>query len=246
MSLAMEKTKSLQQLFTSRFPRDFTGLQTAARPQAQAQPKTQTETKTMTETMTGTRTQTEKVQQSSIQPSADTMKEELVQTISEEQIVKPSAVAMQQKLILFESQSSKQPNKGQFQSNTAQTASQAAQSVPWTTQSPLRSYSQTASTSQPSQGSTPQPFAPSSSGQHQSSWSNRGFQPATQIKSSAQTSESPETPVPSSDSSLNKESPSLFPRRTIWTGSVADRAAFLEKRAEWTAPPSLKGVCDTL
>ncbi|XP_037542478.1 mucin-5AC [Nematolebias whitei] len=242
MSLAMEKTKSLQQLFTSRFPRDFTGLQTAARPQAQAQPKTQTETKTMTETMTGPQMQTVKVQQGSIQPSADTMKEELVQASSQEQIVKPSAVAMQQKLILIESQSSKQPNEGQFQSNTSQTASQTAQSVSWTTQSLLRSHSQTATTSQPSQGSTPQSFAPSSSGQHQPSWSNRGFQPATQIKSSAQTSESPETPVPSSDSSLNKESPSLFPRRTIWTGSVADRAAFLEKRTEWTAPPSFKGV----
>ncbi|XP_034417701.1 proline-rich protein 36 [Cyclopterus lumpus] len=35
MSLAMEKTRSLQQLFTSRFPRDLTGVQTAARPQAQ-------------------------------------------------------------------------------------------------------------------------------------------------------------------------------------------------------------------
>ncbi|XP_071395341.1 CRACD-like protein [Centroberyx affinis] len=35
MSLAIEKTRSLQQLFSSRLPRDFTSMQTAARPQAQ-------------------------------------------------------------------------------------------------------------------------------------------------------------------------------------------------------------------
>uniref|UniRef100_UPI003AAD190B uncharacterized protein cracdla n=1 Tax=Centroberyx gerrardi TaxID=166262 RepID=UPI003AAD190B len=35
MSLAIEKTRSLQQLFSSRLPRDFTSMQTAARPQTQ-------------------------------------------------------------------------------------------------------------------------------------------------------------------------------------------------------------------
>ncbi|XP_028248885.1 uncharacterized protein KIAA1211-like isoform X2 [Parambassis ranga] len=38
MSLAMEKTRSLQQLFTSRFPRDFTGMQTAGRQTGPAEP----------------------------------------------------------------------------------------------------------------------------------------------------------------------------------------------------------------
>ncbi|XP_017265870.1 CRACD-like protein [Kryptolebias marmoratus] len=233
MRMAMAKTRSLQQLFTSRFPRDFTGLQTAAQP------------KNQTETTAGTQTQTVKVQKRAIQPSVDTVKEDVVQTISQEQVVKPSTVAMQQKKILVGSQMSKQPNESQSQTNTAQTPPQPAQSVPWITHSPLRSYSQKASTAQPSQGSPSHSFAQSylSSVQQQQplSWSNRGFQPATSLRSSAQTSEPAVTAVPAPDSFLNKESLSLLSRRTIWSGSVVDRAAFLEKRAEWTAPPSLKG-----
>lgn len=236
MSLAMEKTKSLQQLFTSRFPKDLTGLPSAARPQAHVQPKDQTEAQI----------QTKEDQQSTIQPVVDTVKEDLVQIPSQEHVVKPSTVAMQRKLI--ESQMSKQPDEGRSQTNTAPTASLPAQSVSWMTQSPLRSHSQTTAASQSPQGSPSQSFIQSylPSGQQQPSWSNRGFQAATQVKPSAQTPEVSGTSVLVSDSSLNKESPSLSSRPTIWTGSAVDRAAFLEKRAEWTSPPLLKGVCDIL
>ncbi|CAL8266539.1 unnamed protein product [Lota lota] len=41
MSMAMEKTRSLQQLFTSKMPRDFTGMQSNARQQTPAQPTNQ-------------------------------------------------------------------------------------------------------------------------------------------------------------------------------------------------------------
>ncbi|KAL6101038.1 cracdl [Pungitius sinensis] len=96
MSIAMEKTRTLQQLFTNRFPRDFTGVQTAARPQAQVQ----------TETPTGgqEQTQTVKLQQSTTtieganQSRTDAVKAETVPSGSQTKAVKPSpALAVQQK-----------------------------------------------------------------------------------------------------------------------------------------------------
>uniref|UniRef100_A0A1A8F6N3 Si:ch211-149l1.2 n=2 Tax=Nothobranchius korthausae TaxID=1143690 RepID=A0A1A8F6N3_9TELE len=231
MTLAMEKTRSLQQLFTSRFPKESPGVQTTARPQAQAQSKPQADTATQAQTI--------KAQQSAHQPSAGPVKEESESRI-QEQVVKPSDVAKQQKIILKESQMSKQPNEVQ-----------PAQIPQRTTQSPLRSASQT--TSQLSQGSASQSLTQSylSSAQQQPpSWPSRGFQPALLIKSTTppQTSEMGVTSAPALDSAsdkegtVHKESPSLFSRRTIWTGSVAERAVFLEKRGEWTTPPSMTGV----
>uniref|UniRef100_A0A1A8HW69 Si:ch211-149l1.2 n=2 Tax=Nothobranchius kuhntae TaxID=321403 RepID=A0A1A8HW69_NOTKU len=233
MTLAMEKTRSLQQLFTSRFPKEFPGVQTTARPQAQAQSIPQADTVTQAQTM--------KAQQSAHQPPVGPVKEESESRI-QEQVVKPSDVAKQQKIILKESQMSKQPNEGQLQ---------PAQVPQRTTQSPLRSASQT--TSQLSQGSASQSLTQSylSSAQQQPpSWPSRGFQPALQLKSmtTPQTSEMGVTSAPALDSAsdkegtVHKESPSLFSRRTIWTGSVAERAVFLEKRGEWTTPPSMTGV----
>ncbi|XP_070771412.1 serine-rich adhesin for platelets [Enoplosus armatus] len=267
MSLAMEKTRSFQQLFTSKFPRDFTGGQTAARPQAQVQ------TTNQTETPTGTiiQTQTVKIQQSATpleaanQPSTDAVIAETVQSRSQAQAAKPSLMAVQQKtstaspaqsIIYREQQTSKQTNEPQ--SHPYSTQSAAIQADARTTQSPLYSSTQTETSSQFAQGSVTQSLAQSylASGQQQPPWSNRGLPSTTQLKSttsaltSVSTTSSATAPAPVSASGRGereatmqeKEGASLSGRRTVWAGSISEKAAFLEKRAEWTTPPGTKGV----
>ncbi|CAI5655641.1 unnamed protein product [Oreochromis niloticus] len=253
MALAMEKTKSLQQLFISRFPREFAGnlqanMQSAARPQAQAQPTNPTET------FTQVRTQTV---QAAKQPSAETN-----QSGSQAQTVKTSPVFLQQRASPALSNASRDPQMSKHtsedQTNTTKFASHSVVTTnPWTTHSPLRSPSQTDTSFQFAQGSATQSLAQSylSSGQQQSSWSNRGLQSAQQLKPtpSAQTS----APAASSavgsasafasgrgerEASEQKEAPSLTSRRAFWSGSVSEKAAFLERRGEWTTPPGPKGV----
>ncbi|XP_062288265.1 CRACD-like protein [Scomber scombrus] len=202
MSLAMEKTRSIQQLFTSRFPRDFTGGQAVPRPQVQVQPTNQRETSTGSQIQT----QTVKLQQS-----------------------------------------------------TAPLLAAPVQTNLWTTQSPLRSSPQTVITTQFAQTSATQTLAQSylSSGQQQPPWSNRGLQPSNQPKSttSAPTlvSTASTAAAPSLLSALGrgektvivleKESPPLQEKQTVWDGSIkGDKAAFLEKRAQWTTLPGTKGV----
>ncbi|XP_076603896.1 uncharacterized protein cracdla isoform X2 [Chaetodon auriga] len=262
MSLAMEKTRSLQQLFTSRFPRDFTSVQSAARPQAQVQ------TATQIETLTGAQIQTQTIiiqenttsLEAANQPSADAVKAETVQIRSLAQTVKPTLMVVQPKTSMAfpvqsntsrEPQASKQTNEPQSHPSTTQSASQPVpvQANPATSQSPSAQTS-----SQLAQGSVTQSLAQSylSSGQQQPPWSNRGLQ----LKSA--------TPAPTSDSTTSsatalppvsasggeereasmqeKESTSLSGRRAVWSGSVSERAAFLEKRAEWANPPGTKGV----
>lgn len=266
MSLAMEKTRSLQQLFTNRFPRDFTGVQTAARAQAQAQTTNQTETPTGAQIQT----QTVKVQQSATpleaanRPSTDAVKAEPVQSRSQTQTVKPSLMAVQQKTSTTSStepQTSKQTNEPQSHPNTTQSASQSASvhTNAQTTQSPLDSSTQTETSSQFAQGSVTLAQSYLSSGQQQPPWSNRGLHTASQLKSttSALTSVSTTSPAaaPPPASALGRgereaavqerEGASLSGRRAVWAGSVSEKAAFLEKRAEWTTPPGTKGVCGT-
>ncbi|KAM9710663.1 uncharacterized protein cracdla [Menidia menidia] len=246
ISLAMEKTRSLQQLFTSRFPRDFTGAQTAAQPQAHVQPTNQTEESGPAK-----------------QASVNIVREESFQSRGQAQTVKLPTAATHQKtaemspLRSRESQISKQPSDDQAQTNITQPVSQsvsphAVQTVPWTTQSPLRSSSQTATTSNFAQRNTSQSLAQANlySGQQQPSWSNRGVQPATQLKPTAAASVSPAAAHTSGsalesaekEATLQKEVPSLSIRRAVWTGSVTDRAAFMEKRGEGATTPILKGV----
>ncbi|XP_059199554.1 capping protein-inhibiting regulator of actin dynamics [Centropristis striata] len=238
MSMAMEKTRSLQQLFTSRFPRDFTGAQTAARPQAQVE------------------TQTVKTQQSTTtheaanQPSNDAVKAETVQSRSQAQTVKPSVMAVQQKTSLLQANACKEPQTLKQSSELQSASHPAVQTSPWTAQ-----YSaQTDTSSQSTQGSATQSLAQSylSSGQQQPPWSNRGFQPATQLKSTTSVSTTSSASAPPTVSALGrgereatvqeKEGASQTGRRAVWAGSVSGKAAFLEKRAEWTAPPGTKGV----
>ncbi|XP_038576775.1 CRACD-like protein isoform X1 [Micropterus salmoides] len=261
MSLAMEKTRSLQQLFTSRFPRDFTGGQTAARPQAQ--------TTNQTDATTGeqTQTQTVKVQQSATpleaanQPSTDAAKAETVPSRSQAQTFKPSLMGVQQKMSMAspvqsntsrEAQTSKESNEPQSIPNTAQSTS--VQTNARTIQSPMHSYPQTEISSQFAQGSVTQSLAQSylSSGQQQPPWSNRGLHPTNQLKSTTSVSSPSSATAPPPVSALGrgereaimqeKEGASLSGRRAVWAGSISEKAAFLEKRAEWTAPPGTKGV----
>ncbi|XP_031725491.1 acrosomal protein KIAA1210 [Anarrhichthys ocellatus] len=253
MSLAMLKTRSLQQLFTSRFPRDLTGAQTAARPQAQVQ----------AEAPTGAQAQTVKLQQSTTpieaanQPSTDAVKAETVQrSRSQEQSVKPLLMAAQQKTPPVQSSTSREPQTLNQIVEPQSASHPAVQNNPWTTQSPSHSSTQTETSSQFAQGSVTQSLAQFylSSGQQQPPWSSRGVHTANQLKStnSVCTTSSVSSPPPGSAlgrgereaTMQEKEGAPLSARRAVWGGSVGvgEKASLLEKRAEWTTPPGTKGV----
>ncbi|KAM6955565.1 uncharacterized protein cracdla [Lycodopsis pacificus] len=253
MSLAMLKTRSLQQLFTSRFPRDLTGAQTAARPQAQVQ----------AEAPTGAQAQTVKLQQSTTpieaanQPSTDAVKAETVQrSRSQAQTVKPLLMAVQQKTPPVQSSTSREPQTLNQTVEPQSASHPAVQSNPWMTQSPSHSSTQTETSSQFAQGSVTQSLAQFylSSGQQQPPWSSRGVHTANQLKStnSVCTASSASSPPPVSAlgrgereaTMQEKEDAPLSARRAVWGGSVGvgEMASFLEKRAEWTTPPGTKGV----
>lgn len=234
MTLAMEKTRSLQQLFTSRFPRDFAGnlqanVQSAIRPQAQMQPTNQTET------AAGAQTQTV---QAASQPSGDTVKAEKAQSGNQAQTVKTSPILLPQKASNASRDPQMSKHTSEDQTNTMKPVSHPVVTNPWTTQSPVRSPSQTDSSSQFAQGSSTQSLAQSylSSGQQQSSWSNRGLHSAQQLKPTSS------GPRGEGEASAQKEGPPLTARIAFWSGSVSEKAAFLERQAEWTTPPGPKGV----
>ncbi|KAF1382734.1 hypothetical protein PFLUV_G00146840 [Perca fluviatilis] len=254
MSLAMEKTKSLQHLFTSRLPRDFTGVQTAARPQVQMETPTGAQVQTQTVKIQQSTTSTE----AASQPSTDALKAETVQSRSQAQTVKPSLIAVQQKTPPVQSNTSREPQTLK-QTSEPQSASHSAshpavQTNPWTTQSPLHSSTQTETSSQFAQGSVTQSLAQSylSSGQQQLPWSNRGLHPSNQLKSttSVSTTSSATAPLPVAafgrgerEATVEeKEGASQSVRQAGWAGSVSEKAAFLEKQAEWTTPFGTKGV----
>ncbi|KAJ4933689.1 hypothetical protein JOQ06_030513 [Pogonophryne albipinna] len=240
MSLAMEKTRSIQQLFTNRFPRDFTGGQTAPGPQAQ------------TEVQSGTQAQTVKIQQSTTPLEAANQPPTVAETGrsgSDAQTGKPSLISAQQKISSVQSNTCKDPQTAK-QTSEPQSASHPAVQTR-TAQSPLHSSAQTETSSQLTQGNVTQSLAQSylSSVQRQPSWSNRGLNAANQLKStSVSTSASASPPVSAfgkgekETTVQEKEGPSQSGRRAVWAGAVSEKAAFLEKRAEWTTPPGTKGV----
>ncbi|KAM3608395.1 uncharacterized protein V6R79_024436 [Siganus canaliculatus] len=262
MSLAMEKTRSLQQLFTSRFPRDITGTQAASRPQAQVQMTKQSETATVAQTQM----QTVKIQSSTASmeavnhPSPDAAKTETVQSGSHAQTVKPSPVAAQQRTpvqsnALREQQTSKQTNEPQSHPNSAQSALQpaSAHTSLRTTHSPLHSTAQTESSSRFTAGGVTQSLAQSylASTQQQPTWSNKSLHHTSQVKSTtpvAQVSVSSTAaaaaaphPAGSAMGRGEKETPTQEKEAAslpVWAGSVMERAAFLER----TAAPGTKGV----
>ncbi|CAB1458719.1 unnamed protein product [Pleuronectes platessa] len=266
MSLAMEKTRTLQHLFTSRFPRDFTGAQTVARPQAQVQPTTQTETQIAEVQQGSTPSQAANL------PSSYTVKTATVQSTSQAQAVKPSLVSVQQNPTTVatglsetpkEAQTSKQTNESQSHPSITQSASQClshppVQTKPWTPQFPLRSSTQADTSSQFAlKGSAIHSLAQSSSSQQATSqppaWTNRGVQPTNPLKTTASvsTTTSITAPLPpvsalgkgERDANVQeKEGPSPIGRRAVLGGSVSKRAAFLEKTSEWVTPAGAKEV----
>ncbi|XP_074551056.1 uncharacterized protein cracdla isoform X2 [Halichoeres trimaculatus] len=252
MSLAMEKTKSIQQLF-NRFPRDFSGA--PPRPQGQAPPASPA---------VQTQTQTVKVQQSTMpleatkQPPADAARAETAQSKSQTQAVKPSLVAVQQKTSSappVKANTPKEPptskQSSQPQLNAAPSAS-AVKTNPSAAQSPLLSAAKTTTTTSPSaQGGATQSLAQSylSSAQQQQQqqqqqppWSSRAPQQVNQLKSTTPTPASPTSPAPPAPESAPEEKETAEQEKESAPLSVSQRAAFLEKRAERITPAATKPV----
>lgn len=267
MSLAVEKTKGLQQLLARRLPRDITGTQTT-RVQTQAQPPQQTEVQTSAQV------QAVKLQQSSTvtlqavnQAPTAAVKAARVQGSCPAHTVKASLVPLQQKTAasalvkLFpESQTSPQTTESQTQSGPTHCSSHPLdQNKPWTTQSFFQISKQTEISSPLARESATQSSAPSSlsSGQNatqQPPWSIRGLQPTNQLKSTASVSTTSVTTAPPSPVSVlgrdkdkevivqeNISTP--LAKRALRDRPGSERAAFLHKRAEWTTVTATTEVC---
>ncbi|XP_076016637.1 uncharacterized protein cracdla [Genypterus blacodes] len=250
MSLAMAKTRSLQQLLTGRFPRDST---TAARPQTQGQQTVSRSQKvTQSEMLIGTQTQDVKTQQSATQLQAAT--ETVTPPVTPTETARPSLMptTLQQRASVApstQSHASREPK----QSSDPSLKSTTKQPV---TQSPLQCPAQPETTPQFAQGSGASSLAQYylSSAQNAKSqspsWSNRGVQvkPATSSTIPVPNTASTSTPPPVSALGRGeraaaiqiKEGVSLYERRAVFDGSVGEKAASLEKQAEVAAPPGTK------
>ncbi|XP_034042726.1 LOW QUALITY PROTEIN: acrosomal protein KIAA1210 [Thalassophryne amazonica] len=268
MNLAMEKTRSLQQLFTSRFPRE-----TAYRPQMQSQLPSQEQSESHSQTAmqpevpAGTQRQmwtvkTPKKCFNSACPNAFTtnaVKPSITQSRSLEQSVKPPV--QQKTSVTSNSQSS---TSGQTQVANDPPVS------PSTSQSMLQPLShtkiqtaqsaQTETVSPPAHGpgtqslTEPQPPSDQQATPQQPPWCNRGLHLASQLKSttstlsstSTVTSASAQSPVSGLENEdraaamQEQEGRSLSVRRTVWAGSRDEELLFLERRAEWITPPVTK------
>lgn len=245
MSLAMEKTRSFQQLFTGRFSRDLAGAQGAARPQAQGQVTSQTETKT------GAQTQTKSPEAAS-QPSSDAGTAEAVPSRSQAQTVKLKTTFPAQSHTSRDLCTSKPTSEPQSASQSA-----TAPTQPQTAQPPLPSSAHTESSSQLAQGSVSQSLAQFylSSGQQQPFWSNRP-QPTNKSATSAPPTVSATSsvtappPIPVStqgerEATVQKrEGVPPSGRRPIWTGIASEKATFLERQTGRTSPTGSRGVCN--
>ncbi|KAF7665714.1 hypothetical protein LDENG_00134720 [Lucifuga dentata] len=238
MSLAMEKTRSLQQLLTSRFPRDFT---TATRSQTQTQPENQEQTLSHSQKLTAIQQSSDAATPPTMQSGSQTQtaKASLIPTTVQE---KPSVLSINQS---HTSREPKQTNDPSLNTNISQSD----------TQSSVYSSPQGGNTTQFTQGSTAQSVAQQylSLGQHakpqQASWSNRSFHFPNQLKSTTSVSNTASTPAPPIISALakgeraatiqRKEGPSLSERRAVFGGSVGEKAT-LEKQAELATPPGTK------
>uniref|UniRef100_A0A8C7YXJ4 DUF4592 domain-containing protein n=1 Tax=Oryzias sinensis TaxID=183150 RepID=A0A8C7YXJ4_9TELE len=251
-NLTIADKKAVGEPSSSTFLRD---VQSTARPQGQS--VDHTETRIVPQSQNETVTCQQHPTQTPNQPLSDTAWEESVQTL--ETSLKPSIVVKRQKMtspalshISRESYSFKQTKEDQSQLNpslhTSQSVSPSAlQTNPWMSLSPLRSASQTVSSSHSGQVNAPEPLAQASVQHQLAPWSNP---PAGQLKSTtaAQTPTPAGPPADSASESGEKEPPtqkdvpSLSVRRAVWTGSASDRAVFLEKRAAWTTTPVIKGV----
>lgn len=247
MSLAMEKTRSIQQLFTSRFPRDFGGA-AAVRLQAQAQAQAQNPAETPP--VAPVQTQAVKKQPSTEAAESDAVKAETVQSRGQAQTVRPSLMAMRQGSGSRELQSSKPNIEPQ---HTTASQSVCVQANPRTTRSPLHSSVPTDASSQPATQSLAQTYL-SSGQQQQPPWTARSLQLKSTSSPSASTTTSITATPPAGSApgreereagGQEKDGGLVSGRRAVWAGSVSEKAAFLEKRGEWTTTSGTKGVCGT-
>lgn len=216
MTMAMLKTRSLQSLFTSKFPRDLTGTQTAARSQ-KVQTTNQAQGDAQAECIKNT-----------AQPLSDAVKTE--QSKTQAQTVKqslPAATAQQQRTpntFPVKADTSKEAPISKTTEMESQTTSAepSPQSVTqntniWTSQSPLRSVRQVESASQSSSLSSQQP-----------PWSARSLR-STGLASAPS---SQDAGADSENSRANKDEGKL-----VRASSVSKKAAFLERQSEWTSSP---------
>lgn len=125
MSLAMEKTKSLQQLLTGRFSRDYTGTQAAARPQSQGQTTSQSGEQTPA-----------KSPEAVSPPSRDALK--AAQTTQP-----PSASSAQTECSAQSAQGSVTQSLAHFYLSTGQQQQQQQQQPPWAWRSHVSNKSST-------------------------------------------------------------------------------------------------------
>lgn len=213
MSVAIEKTKSLQNLFTSKFPRDLTGGQTATHLQ-------KTQGQTFNRSHPDTQTQDTK---SSNQPFTDAAKTEVQQHKALAQTIKqsPSSNTAQQNTpkasLLKEAQI--KPTE-QEPTSTEPATQSVTQGNIWITQSPLRSVRQVENASLSSPHNT----------SRQPPWSTRSLKSTGQAVTPSSQDNTAECTVSATNVEETDEQP-------VWGRSVSKKAAFLEKRAEWTSTP---------
>ncbi|XP_061548010.1 capping protein-inhibiting regulator of actin dynamics isoform X2 [Phycodurus eques] len=211
VSLAMEKTRSLHQLFARRFPKDLT----SSPPQSPAQ------TPNSGETLNG-KSQTTRLQECE-KTVHDSSKWE---TEHSESSQKTTVDAWEE------------PEARQSHIRTSQPA---VQINVWATQSPSRAAPLSESPSHFGAGTAVLTQSPAqsyqTSGRHPTPWGHPGLQPVTH---------QPKSTTPPVDverrTVQEKESPSLLGKRSVRPGSVSEKAAFLERQAEWCTPPATKGV----
>ena len=212
MSMAMEKTRSIQQLLTSRLPRDFTTMQVTSRPQTQAQPTNQAQTVTQSQAanITQVQTTTLKEQHSSLQlpealqSSLETEKQLVIQTASPAQPL-PTVSMVQQR------------------ASTQSTSQFLAQSTPSSSQLPTtRSNHGLRSATQPRSSTSAQALVSS-------------YTPSTTAAQIPASGRGEGTTVIQGKG----EGPSLSEKRSV---SVGERAAFLQKQTEMTTPSGNKVV----
>ncbi|XP_058478871.1 CRACD-like protein isoform X2 [Solea solea] len=218
MSLALEKTRSLQQLFTSRFPRDKSGAT-----QPEAQPTNQTEPQT-----------------SASPPSTDSVKSPTVKPSQVSVHQKTSVMSPALSKAFTDAQTSPSHPHDQTKSWTAQSSLRSCTQTE--SSSPLAQGSATHCLAQ-SQPSLGQHATPS----QQPPWSNRVLQQTIQPRSttvvSSTSSATAAPPGGQKEGSVQeKEASSSSDRRAVRGGSVSMRAAFLERRAERTSPTVTKEV----
>lgn len=223
MSLAMEKTRSLQQLFTSRLTRDLTGVQTSP----------------TSPTPAAAHMQTVKVQEGGGHLEAAASSRSPAQTVRPPPGT-PEAFREPQK----------QTSQDLLSSNQSLPVFHP-QTSSWTRPSP--DVLQTESTSQSTSQSPPGPSDLPSGLQDHSWISRdpsvqirstagdplrftSGDPPSVQIRSTSGDPPSVHSSGRREDESgWRRESASLSVRRVVWSGSVSDRTMFLDRRAEWSS-----------